>query len=76
MVHRKNTVTDLEVQTKHYWRVMQVSLRHFRADSRDRDRDPFAYDELDLLSQMTDSPRIRRLSKQAVVLCLCLSNAA
>ena len=76
MVHRENTVTDLEVQTKHYWRVMQLSWRHFRTDGRDQGRDPFAYDELDLLSHMTDSPRIRRLSKQAVELCLCLSNAA
>lgn len=76
MGHRKDNVSDIEAQTRHYWGVMQVSLRHFRADSRDQDRDPFAYDELDLLSQMTDSPRIRRLSKQAVVLCMCLSNAA
>lgn len=70
MTLRKTTVTDLEAETKHYWNVMQMSLRHFRAFG----YEPcFAFemrDELDLLSRMTDSPRIQKLTKQAVALCL------
>ena len=65
MTHPDYTMSDLELHTKHYWLTMQLSLRHFRNDVRDRDRDPYAFDELDLLASMTDSPRIKRLCKHA-----------
>lgn len=70
MTQRKTTVTQREVETKHYWNVMQMSLRHFREFGYEPSFASDMRDELALLSEMTESPRIRKLTKQAIALCL------
>lgn len=69
MTLRNSTVTQLEAETKHYWNVMQMSLRHFRAIGHEPYFASEMRDELDLLSRMSESPRIQKLSKQAIALC-------
>lgn len=62
MTQRNRNMSQLEAETKHFWRLSQMSSRHSPLGCVGDE----TADELDLLSRMTSSPRIRRLSEQAV----------